>query len=385
MVIVKIVGFILLASCSPKVSDIKAPRSYLAEGTRPLLLSGLENRKMDSEIRSISFVIYPTQEDLKGFEYAPNEEMAALWDSVASYLPYGDRLKRSYRREESEDVKLSKMVTTIVSVSDFRTNTFRAMVPLQQEAEQMATSIRRENSSLKEELRELSCFYMEEAEDGTYQCQWERTDNGLQEKSLGSCRSLEKHHFSQDSSAQSIVLEELTRECQGLAVQRKERSGILEQINVQSELREQSGWLLLDLLLAAEKHSKEKVFLALGASKERKSEGESISSTLTMGPTASSFEELRLLLDFGSNYSDGAGFQEYSTNNGKITELRLNKKGWADVLEFTIHTSDFRVEASLSMTVQDYVDWRFVGDIRVIYPDGSVGGGLMALELDRQR
>ena len=384
-----VIILLVLASCARQAEDIKATRSYLTESTRPIFSRALGELVVDPEIRAISFIIYPDQDDLEGFEYTPNGEVGDLWDSVTTRLSYGVRLNGSYRREASPKVKLSQMVTTIVTVGELRTDTFRAMAPLEYKADQMSVIIKSENSSLKEQLGNFSCFYTEVAEDGTYQCQWEqREENPLSERSVGSCRKLDKYNFNQGPSTpegenKQTLWENLTQACRLLSEKREVRSETLELIDAQGRLRKEAESILLDLLFAAEEHSQEKVFLALGASKERKSEDEAVASTLVMNREASAIEGLRLFLDFGANYSGGVGLQEYSTGNGKITNLRLEKRDWADLLKFTLQTSDFRVDASLSMTVQEYVDLRFVGDIRVKYPDGSVSDGVMALELDR--
>ena len=324
-------------------------------------------------------------EDLEEFEYTPGEEVAVLWDSLASQLSYGEHLTRHYGGQTSRERKLSDMVTTIVTVGEFRTNMFRETVPLEQRADSMAETVKSQNAALKERLRKISCFYKEQSEDGSYECQWQQGEGeNLQEKTLSSCRKWERYRFPTELSEELTKWEILTQECQELEEKKNMRRQLLSKIDTRIQWRQEAESVLLELLFAAEEHVQDKVFFVLGASKEKESEDESMKSTLTMDSETSSPSDLHLFLDFGSHYSEGAGLQEYSTANGKIANLRVEKRDWVDVLKFTLYTADFRVEASLSMTVQEYVDLRFVGDIQVFYPDGSSSYGVMALELDFQ-
>ena len=369
----------VFASCARQAEHFKAERSLLKENTKTLSshLSGSDN-SLDPRLRSMSLIIYPTAEDLQGFEYAPSEDVIGFWRAMEAHLPYGTRLPQHYTADMTDEEKLEGMATTVVTVAEMRTSAFRTKAPLQEQAEQMAEEIKLENRSLKDQIRVVSCYYAEESEDGTIECQSEQAeDNSLQQKSLRSCRNLENIHFTQDS------LDPLVEGCQQLEQQREERSEILGRIEEQDDLRKTGESVLLELLLAAEEHSGDKVFLAVGGSKDRGGDEEKI-SRLVMDAGNSQISELALFLDFGLNYSSGTGSREYSTTNGKITGLRLEKRGWADILKFTLHTDDFDLHASLSMTVQELLDVRFVGDVRIDYPDGTGSTGVMSLELDRQ-
>ena len=116
------------------------------------------------------------------------------------------------------------------------------------------------------------------------------------------------------------------------------------------------------------------------ASLSREIEG--LFSTLEIDSEAPSIKNLTFLIDFGKNYSGDRGFQEYSTGNGKIKNLLLKSVGDAQVLTFSMETDDFVIEAELSMTVQDSLGLRFVGDITAHYPDDSTREGIMKMELD---
>ena len=93
-------------------------------------------------------------------------------------------------------------------------------------------------------------------------------------------------------------------------------------------------------------------------------------------------EDLKLIIDFGPNYSGESGFQEYSLGNGKIKDLHMAKEGEADVLRFTLRTEDFVIFADLAMTFQEVMGLRFVGEIRVQYLNGEIARGVMKIEMD---
>ena len=372
---------VLLASCARDAKPIKAERVLLAENTRTLSSHlSKERDSWDPRLRSMSLVIYPSVDDLEEFEYAPNQEVDVLWDTMANHMTYGTGLSRVYSADMDGAKKLENMATTVVSVAELRTDVYRTKVPLLAQASQLADQIKKENRSIKQELRSLSCYYEDsESETGAVECRREQTeDNSLQHKTFRSCRNLKNHRFDSENGGAEL----LVRGCSQLQSQRDERSVFLERIEHQENLRKTGESILLDLLLAAEKHSGEKVFLVVGASKEQGSEDDEI-SRLVFDPETSQVQSLTLFLDFGLNYSAGGGSREYSTTNGGITGLRLEKRDWVDILKFTIHTLDFDLHASLSMTVQNLLDMRLVGEVRVVYPDGTGSTGLMSLELDR--
>ena len=88
------------------------------------------------------------------------------------------------------------------------------------------------------------------------------------------------------------------------------------------------------------------------------------------------------MLDLGTNYSEGAGFKEYSLANGKIQDLRYYKKSNLEtVLEFKILTVDFRIEAELFESIQDYHGVRYVGDLVIRYFDGKTREGVGKIEI----
>ena len=382
MVLRVMVIFVLLSSCARQSEWIPAQRSFLSESSLTLQsrLPGA-GEGVEPEIRSISLVIFPTREDLQGFEYIPGEEVAFHWDSLGDHLSYGDRLLRSYSTAMNGAEKLEKMVTTVLAMAQLRTDMFRNRVPLQRQAEVMGERIKSENRAVKDELRNISCYYEEEPVDGVYQCRTTQgEDEGLQHKVLSSCRHLEGHRFPEEDEPANW--DQIGNRCEVLGEQRASRSEMLNRIEGYDYLRQQGEGVLLDILLAAERHSGAKSFLALGACKERL-DSEGRFSTLRFDPTTEDVRELVLFLDLGENYSAGSGFREYSTTNGGIVNLRMEKAGWADVLKFTLVTADFDAHASLSLTVQEFSGVRFVGEITIAYPDGSGSRGLMALELDR--
>ena len=377
-----IILFVLLSSCARESESIQAARSLLSESSLVLqsrLPSGAKS--VDPEIRSISLVIFPTQKDLETFEYTSSEEVANLWELLGDMLPYSDRLLRDYRVQMDGEKKLEEMVTTVVSIAQLRTSIFRQQTPLQWEAEKRAEEIKAENRALKAELRNISCYYQEEPTEGPYQCSTNQVgQEGWQHKTLSSCRHWENHQFSPEDTPENW--EEIGKRCDAWATKKEARREIQDRIEQYSQMRQVGDGLLLDMLLAAERHSGEKVFLPLGASKERP-DSEGRPSLLVLDPSTEEIQGLTLVLDFGENYSAGPGFREYSTANGAIVDLLMEKMGWADVMKFTLKTPDFTINASLSLTVQEISGVRFVGEVEVFYPNGVRTTGLMALELDQ--
>ncbi len=374
---------LIVSSCGREALKKKAPKEYLP--VNGILSQSLTGKSFDPNMRSMTLLIYPRAKDVVTFQYRPKGNAITPWQTSLNDLSYGDQIVQKYTKEMPGALKVSKMVAAILSVGESRDKAFKKAAPLKNQAKKFSQVIKEKNSALKKRLKPFKCYYVKKPNRGqTYDCRLNEGESRSQKKSLRSCRDLKKYSFvfSPDEQEREAEFGTITSDCADLSQQREELGVLKEEIENYNYIRKSGESVVLDLLQSAEQHTGKKVFVAVGASKEKVNE-EDEKSTLIIDPETRVIQGLKLLIDFGLNYSGGSGYQEYSTDNGKIQNFRLEKRGKADVLKFTLETLDFTIEAALSMTIQDFMDLRFVGEIQTRYPDGSVARGAMKLEFDR--
>ena len=374
--------FCLLFSCGRQAQRKQAPKSYLP--LSGILSQSIEKSEIDPQMRALTFLIYPTEKDVEKFSYEPNEMEQRVWQRVLGELSYGDRVTQIYPQSMTGAQKVTQLVTAILSAGEAKDSAFKKIVPLKAQIEKADEDIKQQNIKLKKQISNFECFYEQKPVEGEkYNCHLVGKE-GFGKKKLRSCRDLKKYdfQFSDQESEEERKWQTLRENCQKLDEQRS----LLGQIKIQREEHEEvllsSEGVVLSLLQTAEKYSGRKSFLAVGASKDKPADDETMSSRLILDPETKDIVGLELWLDFGPHSSQGSGHREYSTTNQKITNFHLAKRDEAQILKFNLETADFNVEAILSMTLQNLFDLRFVGDLHIRYPDKTTGKGVMKLEFD---
>ena len=400
-----IVVLFSLTSCGKEAEKKVAQKSLLPKQTIQTL--NVRNIKIDSaKMRSMTFLMYPLPEDLNGFTYEVGESSKESWDTVLADIPYADRLTIEIDESQSNFDKVMNMVTNIMSIGESRDNAFKKMVPLQRENDELSAIIIEKKAGFKSKLEAFTCFYKDRpARGANYECQSTRSRDARRKKIARKCRDLNKFTFTFTNIDEQTAFDTFKAECpveeRALKAELKplqERSDELsESIEVYDNLRTAGESLVLEMLQNAEKHNGKKVYVATGATKEKVDDDEAMSS-ITFGPDNQTITDMTLLVDFGLNFDYViTGYQEYSMNNGKIKNVSFKTlSNNVTLLTFDLHATKtkeledgsmadetmFVVSAELSMTNQDYMDIRFVGETKITYPNGKRARGAMKLEFD---
>ncbi len=392
--------FVLLASSSCGVDSSAKAGTGFVERRSFLNLAAADYEKIDNNIRSTTFLIYPKASDLDGFEF--NTATAQSWKGVKEILPYGDKVQTVIPRSMPSFEKSSQVIFTIISAGQARDDAYLAkqkavekLSALEDERAELLSDVKKELRSLGKKTRKKVCYYKERPADGEkYICQLTPDDVFLEDndRKARNCEKFLEHEYINTNEEEKLELDQLAADCTTQLNKEQEINNgpISDKIAAQQEIetrnsqyRDDGKQVVIDILKAVEAFNPN-VFLTTGAENEKGTDVGPYSrinfSKNDQGQTV--IDEFLLLLDLGTNYSEGAGFKEYSLANGKIQDLRHYVRGPLEtVLEFKVVTSDFTIEAELFESSQPYHGLRYVGDLIVRYPNGDTREGVGKIEI----
>lgn len=379
---------LLIVSCGPSADTLLAPKGFI-DGQGGIQTLEIKGEDIDTEMRSLTLLMYPLAKDLAGFEYIidfsdSTDPVTDSWNKVLPSVPYRDRLVLDIVNNLSNGDKVAQMVSTMIAVGAARDRAFRSWVPLDIRNEAIKTEIKEINSTLKPKIRKVVCFYEKKPPRGQkYDCRTKQDDVFKKKKKARRCKEiLEDFAFVFETQEEEDAYQQIQDQCVEVENLQEENARVKEDQEPLEEIRKAGEGVVLHMLQTAEVHQGEKVFVATGASKEKEDPNGGPLSSINIQPEAGIVRDLVLSLDFGLNYSGGSGYKIYSVENGGITQLRLIQEEGSTQLKFNIVTLDFVVRADLSMTHQRNMGLRFVGEIKIEYPNGDVATGGMKLEFD---
>jgi hypothetical protein len=369
------------------------------------------------EVRSITMLIYPNSNDLKGFTFSPAEDKKDSWDQFLASINYAKMIKTNYAGMSANDMAV-QTIFTVVSAGESRDNAFydryvtrKNRLALEAQKEELSTppeELQNSLDQLKKDLKPFSvCFYKKSeapsSDEESYLCKTKKDgDYKKKKKARNKCERTFRYNFIDLDEEEAIAFAEMKDLClQTQAELENFLSGSeskIQQVETQisaseSEerrlfiLREAGKSVVLDLLQTAETYrfnqTRQNIpFVGTGSTKEQ-IDGDV--SRLTYNEEGL-IDELKLFLDFGTYFSGGSGAKEYSLANGKIKNVRYYKKNSQVIkLEFIIDAGDFTLFADLSETIQDGFGIRYVGEMTASYRDGTSRKGVLKIELDQKQ
>ena len=265
--------FLSFASCGKEAPKKESMRFYFPKS--PLTSEKkVDTSSFDSNIRSLTLLIFPLEQDVENFQHHPHDNAIDSWNMFLNSLSYGNKISSSYTADMAPDMKVLQIVTTTFALSESRNEAFRKMKPLQDKMTQLSADIKEKNQGLKDRLSSFMCFYNKDKhEELPYQCHLDRKEEGTwKKKKLRSCRKINEFQFIFASSEQErkAELENIINDCFLLNEQRAQLKVMSDQVKEYETLQESGESVVLDLFQSLESQSEGKN-LSLLVSDKRKS------------------------------------------------------------------------------------------------------------------
>lgn len=382
------------------VESFTSASTSLIERRSFLNLTSLEEVEIDNNIRSTTLLIYPKAEDLERFEFvAPT---AQAWSGVKEILSYGESVQTVIPLSMPAFEKSAQVIFTIISAGQARDDAFIAikkaeekLEKLLKERDELLAGTEKKLEAIEDFVKDSECYYKDRpGKDENFICRLEKDDDFRRRKRIRDCDDVIEIEFPDFSEAENELLNSLKSDCNLLLEEEeKVKNGPIrdeidrqqEIISLNSQYRDDGKQVVIDLLEGGVEKINPNVFLTTGAENEKPNDVGPY-SIIKFSDDKKDIETFSLRLDLGTNYSDGAGFQEYSLENGKITDLRYYKRSNLEtVLEFKIITKDFTIEAELFESIQEYHGLRYVGDLVIKYPNGTTREGVGKIEVSLKK
>jgi hypothetical protein len=355
--------FLLMAmACGPKaqVDDLESSRFPI--GYRQFSFA---DKVIDSEVRSITLLTMPVEQDVVGFSYQPDPRD---WSIVFSSIPYGDRIPYGIPLELDAFNKTAQVVYTVMVAGDVRNASYERIKT--KESEKALILARLEQllilhpcyTGLRPNHR--SCF----AHQSELTVETPRIAD--------SCDVLSRWNWMNLTAEEEESLAQNLEDCRNVDGGRL--ADLDQEIASEDDIRDKAKGIVLDLLNQAERHARSN-FVATGATKSEEDTINGYRSLIQMSADRRSFTQFQLAVDFNI----GQGYQLYSLENGLIRDFVYSELApgvWQ--LTFKLFNDRFWLDAELSMDVNDIYDLRFSGDTDVYFPDGTIRKGVMKIEMD---
>jgi len=370
------IGLILiiasLISCSRSADIISAPKSTVDRVNFQAL--NVNGSDYESDIRSVTLLAYPNASDLANFSFGVEDRYKDLFK--ARYVDYKSEQKEerfllSQRASSMQlgipmdmagAVKYSTIVNQIISVGFLRDAAFKEQLITEEVQDEMY-------SDIETMFEELSFFAVLD-EEGTYKLEADLTTDSESEEFYDCEEYTESVEVLITTAGTQSIKETIDSECKSYDKATAQVELLMNDIYGLGE-----GYVL-EMLGEVQKASGRN-FLTTTMAIDRDSDEY---SQISISEDGSSVEGITLYTDI----NDGTGYNEYSTENGKISNVKFyTSKSGAKLLEFEMKTSLYTVKTKLGMTVMDYYDLRFVGDATFFYNDGQVRDGVMKIEVNK--
>jgi hypothetical protein len=404
-IITVIFPFILLCSCAREAEVLDAPNS-LNEQFFSLQAYSAEAGEMENTVRAMTLLFYPRPEQIRTFSYQPmNADAQNSWNSVLQTTPYADRIVQNYPALMEPDLKVQKLVAAIQAVGRSRDNAWRQMQPL----DERMKAIESEKTILNEKIKELepelkwrdyTCFYESRPRRGAnYDCRAVRDETFSKRKRPRSCEDFLSFDFTFNDDQGDIQtnFESAKTDCAAVLPQIEEIEVVITSLNQEFDalnekfeplfaIRKSGEGVVLDILQTAERYTlalgNPEVYVATGSTIEKPNNQE-ILSEVKINWETKEIEVFKLFIEFGLNYSGGVNSLEYSIENGRIQDMRLEFVGPNPRAVFKLLTDDFWIECELDITNDDpTMGLRMVGEVFAHFPDGTKTRGGMKLEFN---
>ncbi len=400
-------SLVLLGACGKQAALIKAPNSTFEKRmTFNGMSVDIQNKTFAPEARDVTLLMYPTVEDVANFEYSPDADTQPSWDDLLQQLPahYRDRMSTTLPTSMSASAKVVEVVAWINTAGAVRDDKFRFRLPLLAEQEQVQKRLTEEDAkfrpAINEALSAYSCFFKSRPARGQkWDCRTVADAVYKTKRTPTNCADMNEYTFVFATSDVETQYQAAKEQCitntnalNAAIAPFKERDAQIEELVLKATTtRDSAKAVVLNLLESLEKVTTQ-VFVSAVSSLDKKMDcpgdaaGVKCLSQIKFGAKNETIEEFAIYADFGVYAAEKLQTQEYSLANGRIRDLKFyTDKDGVRMLEFTMVTDLLTLKAKLSMTVQDDMQLRFVGETNIDYKDGKHRRGVLKLEFNEAK
>ncbi len=331
------------------------------------------NKTFDGTIGDATILTFPQGEDLVGYSYAYPEMQ---WKTVMSRLSYGDQLPLTYAAESTSGSKIAQISTAILSLGKLKDNSLRKLKQVQFGIKATEAQVQ---PMIKSVLSQFPCFKLKE---NKRKCKLEADETTIAKAKLPKkCSELKRNlkKFDELSVEQESSYQEGITQCGALQDKISAVRDLEEKVLTIRQMGRDLGVALV------EDYSAYAGFKGLIVVNSKEKEEGDFTSTLKFNDTKTKVDVFSLGVNFGS------GYQEYSIENGGISNLVYDQTArGTSRLSFSIN-GDYRIDAVLSVSSEvivlhksgaTYTNIRLKGTTTNTFPDGKVRKGVMALQVD---
>jgi len=395
-----------LIGCGREADLLKAQKSVFPKSNFSTM-SAASNKNFESDMRDMTLLIYPNSEDLEGFTFSPREETGPSWNMVEAKLSseYRSHITRKFENSDSAGDKVSQLIVWIQTAGGVRDNTFRESLSLKREQKANQDSIEAADNELKPKIADvlssITCFYQKRARTGQkWDCRTVADADYKREKKPSDCGDLDYFTFVFPDADSETTFETQKASCNSIKAELDARTTdlvvrnqVIRPLIVEKDtIRDAGKTVVLELLESVEKHNRG-TFVATNSTLDKaldcpgNATGVKCVSFLKLGNKNTEVLDMAIYSDFGIYSDQKLPTTEYSLKNGRIKNLKLFTNSWGvRKLQFDMLTDLFTISADLSMTVQDDMGLRFVGETRVYLKDSTiVRRGVMKLEFNEKK
>lgn len=366
---------VITASCRDATQILAEYRPYDKNKPKSFVESLLK-AEYDEEMRSATILVYPNPNEVTNFEYAPaqTKDATSWWERLMNLLPYTHRHPRGFDRNLNNSKKIEWMVVTVLSMSEIRDTYYQRLVPKEVEQKRHKLAQEEYHTTLNDNPK-FKCYRLLT---DSKQCKILPGDDTRDKpvKKLN-CKKFLRYTY-HDLDAETKTLHDNMRTlCE---VSQKKIDNIAAEVEGITEIRKRAKEYVVELLSKAKEVTGINYLFACNTHDDPQNDSRSL---LKLSKDRKAVENLKLFIDFSLQDPTLAGFQEYSMENGKISDLQFyqNQDG-VQILKFEIDNSEFIVKAETALHMSSSMGMRFVGVIWAHYPDGVKRRGVIKLEFN---
>lgn len=367
--------------------------------------------ELDSMVRSITLIAYPSAKEIEGFSYNVPDEVfnkvffsqkkeyssngSSIVETSSDIVKYGNRMPRGIKNDSSNEKKVSNLITQLVNIGDVRDKAYETFVTNEKSIKSTRVSLKLVDEKV---AKELTFFKINDQGDYKNKLVLSKLDGYKVSKvTTKTCdqlisRRLSDVAFDLLTEDETNLLNGIVDECNSLStvkdflveVDEAQKNLIFDfGANViASESVYYNGKTYVTSMLDALRDHSGKTFLSTGVFKESMLDGTYPDpleiSTIELNDGGDSFKVFSLRLDFL-----GRGVKTYSLENGLIKNLRFSQTSLGEkVLHFELDAEDVVVKAKLGMTFMPNMGLRFIGDADFFFASGDKNRGVMKIEID---
>ena len=357
MKILSLLLILTLCSCGQRhAEDIGAEKQIFSKKSMDAFTI---EQEIDPILRDASIIIYPhKKDDLSAFEFDGKSEK---WAGIFEYLDYGSRIDSVVNIDDSNSLKIEKIVNIVMSASNSSNDAYLE-IPIKKK---IWDDLKDKQEKI---LEEQPCYeYKDESGEKFCKTSPDESTSKRAKYAKRTCKNLKsfKKSFKDLNADEEESFEQSILACEEMD---PEIDAALEEVSKLKKVMRDVKALVLEMLQEAKKSSGINYVNPVNDRKDNK---------IVFSEGNKSIEEIELTVDFGD------GDQLYSMSNGKISNVNLFRQANGIIgVDLNITTRDFTLKAELSLTIQKTFEARLVGTTKSYYHDGKIRDGVMKFEMN---